>query len=141
MRKKLLFRNFTLFLILLLAFFLRFYRIDKAPASLDWDEVAIGWNAHTIFHSRRDEFGTRLPLTFMSFGDYKSPLLIYLTAPMVGFFGMNEFTVRFPSAFFGSLSVLVMYFLVKELFSNFTSEVKDKDASEVLIYYLPIYMP
>ena len=118
MRKKLLSKNIIfVFLILLLAFFLRFYRIDKAPASLDWDEVAIGWNAHTIFHARRDEFGTHLPLVFMSFGDYKSPLLIYLTAPMVGFFGMNEFSVRFMSVFFGSLSVLVIYFLVKELFS------------------------
>ena len=75
MRKKLLPKNVIfIFLTFLLAFFLRFYRIDKSPASLDWDEVAIGWNAHTIFHARRDEFGTRLPLTFRSFGDYKSPL-------------------------------------------------------------------
>lgn len=119
MKKKLLVKN-TVFilLILLLAFFLRFYRISQAPASLDWDEVAIGWNAHTIFHSRRDEFGTRLPLVFRSFGDYKSPFLIYLTAPFVGFFGMNEFSVRFPSAFFGSLSILVFYFLIKELFKK-----------------------
>jgi len=120
-------------LIFILALFLRFFRIAKSPPSLDWDEVSIGWNAYTIFKTRRDEFGTRLPLAFRSFGDYKSPLLIYLTAPVVGFFGRSIFTVRFISVFLGSLSVIVFYFLVRELISpnSLTSEVFEDSTSEV----------
>ena len=49
------------------------------------------------------------------------PFYIYLTAPFIALFGLNEFSVRFPSAFFGSLTVLVVYFLVKELFSRLNS--------------------
>lgn len=109
---------FILLLIFLLAFFLRGFRLTQSPPSLDWDEVAIGWNAKTIFHTRRDEFGTRLPLAFRSFGDYKSPLLIYLTAPMVGIFGLNEWAVRLPTVVIGSLTILVFYFLTKELFKK-----------------------
>jgi len=105
----------ALILIFFLSLFLTFFKIGSVPPSLNWDEAAVGWNAKTIFHTRRDEYGTRLPLSFKSFGDFKAPLYIYLTAPIVGIFGMNEISVRFVSALSGLLSVLVLYFLVKEL--------------------------
>jgi len=105
----------VLILIFFLSLFLVFFKIGSVPPGINWDEAAIGWNAKTIFHTRRDEYGTRLPLTFKSFGDYKAPLYIYLTAPIVGIFGMNEVSVRLLSALAGLLSVLVLYFLVKEL--------------------------
>jgi 4-amino-4-deoxy-L-arabinose transferase-like glycosyltransferase len=122
-----------LLLIFVLALFLRFFRLTKSPPSLNWDEVAIGWNGYTLFKTRRDEFGTRLPLAFRSFGDYKSPLLFYLTAPVVGVFGRSIFTVRFLSALFGSLTVILSYFLTKELFRS-RSERSSRSWSE----YMPI---
>jgi len=33
-------------------------------------------------------------------------------------FGLNEFAIRFPSAFFGILTVLLSYFLTKKLFEK-----------------------
>lgn len=105
-----------LFLIVVLAGILRFYQLGKNPPSLDWDEASLGYNAYSILKTGRDEYGRFLPLSFRSFDDYKPPLYVYLTVPSVAFFGLNEFSVRFPSAFAGVVAVLLTYFLVKELF-------------------------
>lgn len=107
-----------LFLIFLLAVFLRFYRLGSIPPVFNRDEAAIGYNAYTILTEGKDEFGEKYPSTFKSFGDYKMPLYIYLVVPCLKIFGVNEFSVRFPSALFGSLTVLIIYFLVKEISKN-----------------------
>jgi len=111
-------KYFILFIVAF-AFLLRIYRIDSIPPSLSWDEVSIGYNAYSILKTGKDEHGRFLPLdTFIGYGDYKPPLAIYLTIPSVAIFGLNELVVRFPSALFGTLTILFTYFLVKELFSN-----------------------
>lgn len=116
-----------LFLIVLLAAFLRFYQLGINPPSLTWDEVAWGYNAYAVGIDGRDEFGHFLPYTsFISFGDYKPPVYAYLTVIPVWFFGLTEFAVRFPSALFGTLTVLVTYFLVKEIFVPENSENSEK---------------
>lgn len=99
--------------IFLLALFLRIYRLDKYPAGLLWDEAALGYNAYSILKTGRDEYGVWFPLIFKSFGDYKPGFYIYLTVPSVAVFGLNEFSVRLPSAFFGGLTVLFLYFLLR----------------------------
>lgn len=110
------FINFGLFLlILLLAFVLRFYKLGEIPTGLYRDETAIGYNAYSILTTGKDEYGRKLPLYFQSFGDYKLPVYIYSTVVSVKLFGLNAFAVRFPSALFGFLTVIVFYFLVKEL--------------------------
>src|SRR3990172_10161443 len=99
-------------LIIFLAIILRFWDLGKNPPSPDWDEVAIGYNAHSLLETGRDEYGIKFPLVFRSFDDYKPPLYFYLTALAVKFFGLNVFAVRFSSALFGVLAVLGTYFLV-----------------------------
>lgn len=98
-------------MVMLLAAVLGLFWINRVPPALNWDEAAIGWNAKTIWHMRLDEFGTRLPLSFKSFGDYKAPLYIYLTAPIVGIFGPSELSVRAVSVVAGIISVGLIYFL------------------------------
>ena len=108
-----------LFLIILLAAFLRFYKIDKIPPSLTWDEVSLGYNAYSVGQTLRGEHGRFLPYDFFAaFGDYKPPLYIYADVLPIKFFGLNEFAVRFPSALAGVLAVLTTYFLVLEIFSS-----------------------
>ena len=59
-----------------------------------------------------------MPLDYLeSFGDFKPPLYAYLDIIPIKIFGLNEFATRFPSAFFGVLTVLVTYFLVRRIFS------------------------
>lgn len=107
-----------LIIILFLALFLRVYKIDQVPPSLMWDEAAVGYNAFAIANYGKDEWGEMLPLAFKSFEEYKMPIHIYITALFVKVGGLNEITTRLPSAIFGFLSVLVIYFLVKKLFDN-----------------------
>src|SRR3989344_5188900 len=105
-------KNRVLILIILLAAFLRFYNLSKTPPSLYWDEASLGYNAYSILKTARDEHGQFLPITnFAAFGDYKPPGYIYLTVPSIAIFGVNEFAIRFPSAFFGTLTVLLAFFL------------------------------
>lgn len=108
---------FLLSLILFLAIILRFWQIDKVPPSLYWDEVSQGYNAYSILKSGRDEHREFFPLARLkAFGDYKAPAYTYLDVPFIALFGKTTIGVRFPSAFFGSLTVLLTYFLVRELF-------------------------
>lgn len=100
-----------LLLIIILAAGLGFFRISQVPPALNWDEAAIGWNAKTIWEMHVDEFGTRWPISFRSFGDYKAPLYIYLTAPVVGIFGSHEISIRLVSILAGITSVGLMYVL------------------------------
>lgn len=104
-------------LIVVLAAFLRFYNLGINPPSLTWDEVAWGYNAYSLGLSGKDEFGKFLPITYLeSFGDFKPPVYAYLDIIPIKIFGLNEFATRFPSAFFGTLTVLMTYFLVKRIF-------------------------
>jgi 4-amino-4-deoxy-L-arabinose transferase-like glycosyltransferase len=106
-----------LLVIVFLAGILRFWGITKNPPALTWDEVAWGYNAYTLGVDGRDEFGRLLPLNYLeSFGDFKPPFYAYLTVIPVKIFGLNEFAVRFPNALMGVLTVLITYFLVKEIF-------------------------
>lgn len=108
-----------LILIILLAAVLRFYQLGSNPPSLAWDEAAWGYNAYSLGLDGRDEFGRYLPLDYLeSFGDFKPPVYAYLTVLPVKIFGLNEFSTRFASALFGTLTVLLTYFLVKELLGD-----------------------
>lgn len=97
---------------------MRLYKLGSVPASPDWDEAALGYNAYSILKTGRDEYGIQFPLSIRSFDDYKPPLYTYLTIPSVAVFGLNVFSVRLPSAIFGIFAVVGVYLLTKELFTQ-----------------------
>ena len=108
--------NLFLFFIILIATFLRFWQIGAVPASPDWDEVSLGYNAYSLMQTGRDEYGKLLPFIFRSYEDFKPPLYAYLAIPSIAVFGLTTIAVRLPAVLFGILAVLGMYLLVKELF-------------------------
>ncbi len=110
--------SILVFLIVLLAFILRFARVTSVPPALNWDEVSIGYNAYSILKTGRDEWGKFLPLHFKSYGEYKLPTQIYASIPGIAIFGLNEFGVRITPVIYGTLTVLLLYFLTKELLEN-----------------------
>ena len=119
-----------LILILLLAFALRFWKLDSYPA-LNADEAAIGYNAYSLIQTGLDEHGNAWPIHFQSFNDYKPGLYFYLALPFVKVMGLNEWAVRIPGAFLGVLTVLLIYLLTHELF-------KDKKLSLISALFLAI---
>ncbi|RJQ37736.1 phospholipid carrier-dependent glycosyltransferase [Candidatus Microgenomates bacterium] len=118
-------RNKTIFLlfILLLGFFLRFYRLGDVPAGLHRDEAFLGYNAFSILKTGGDINGNLLPLHLQSF--LFSPAgYSYFSIPFIKIFDLSSFSVRFASALFGSLTVILVFFITKELFSKRLRESK-----------------
>src|SRR3989344_5815176 len=109
--------RWLLFFVLILAAFLRLWKLGTIPPHLTPDEAALGYNAYSILKTGKDEYGEFLPIIFKSFGDYKPGLYVYLTVPFVAFFGLNEYTVRLPSAIFGIIAVYLIYKIVNLLMS------------------------
>jgi len=109
----------SLFLIILfvIGFLIRIYKINSYPPLL-WDEAALGYNAYSVLKTARDEHGQLLPIIFKSFGDFKPGLYVYLCLPFVKIFGLNPLAVRLPSVLLGSLSPIILYFLIKQIFSD-----------------------
>ena len=107
-----------LFSIIILSGILRIWNLNNFPAGLNADEASIGYNAYSLLTTGRDEYGKLFPLTFKSFGDYKPGLYFYTVIPFVATLGLNELAVRLPSALFGIGTVLLIFFLGKEIFKN-----------------------
>lgn len=115
MRKKLV---VILSIIFVLALFLRLFRISDYPKSLYWDEVSIGYNAYSVLQTGKDEWGRTTPWFFEAFSEFKFPVAIYLAVIPIKIFGLTDFAVRFPSAIFGGLSALMIYFLGMQIFQK-----------------------
>ena len=105
--------------IILISAGLRLWQLGHIPPSPDWDEVALGYDGYSIIHTGRDEFGKFLPVVLRSFDDYKPALYAYLTILSILIFGLTVFAVRLPSAFFGLVSTIAIFFLIRELFRNY----------------------
>src|SRR4030042_2291310 len=109
------FNKYLIILIILIAAFLRIWKLGSNPPHLSPDEAALGYNAYSILKTGRDEYGKILPVIFKSFGDYKPGLYVYLTVPFVATLGLNEFAVRLPSALLGVLGVWFLFLIIKEI--------------------------
>ncbi len=111
------YHKYILLLIILLAAFLRFWKLGSYPA-LNADEAAIGYNAYSLLETGKDEHGNPWPIHFQSFNDYKPGLYFYMVLPFVKFIGLNAWSVRIPGTLFGLLTIYLVYLLVGELFDN-----------------------
>src|SRR5690242_10821154 len=93
-------RNSLLVLIIILAGLLRLLYLTSAPVSLSVDEVSYGYNAFSLLQTGRDQYHRPLPFIFEALGDYKLPVNMYLTVPLIALFGNTELAVRLPTAIF-----------------------------------------
>ena len=100
---------------IVLAIITRFYKLGEAPEGLYLDEAGQGYSAYSILKTGKDEFGKAFPVVFRSFTDFKTPVYIYLIAPLIPIFGLTKFTVRFPSFFFSILTIPLLYFLIHKI--------------------------
>jgi 4-amino-4-deoxy-L-arabinose transferase-like glycosyltransferase len=81
-----------------LGFFARLWQFGQVPVSLYWDEAAIGLDARALLLTGQDLNGhSWLQPMFVSYGDYKAPVYIWLTTLLGKFLSVSELTVRLPS--------------------------------------------
>ncbi len=122
--------------ILLLGLILRFFLLGEIPVSMHRDEAFLGYNAYSILKTGKDLSGNFLPIHLESFlfspGGYS-----YLSIPIIAIFGLNEFSARFASAFFGTLTIILVYLICLELFK----ENKNKQIISLLSSFLLSIMP
>ena len=107
--------NFFLISIVVIAIFLRFWRLGSVPISPDWDEVSWGYNTYSILNTGHDEYGKFLPVLLQSYNDFKPALYAYLSIIPIAILGLSLTALRFANAFFSVMAVITTYFLVKEL--------------------------
>ena len=109
--------NIVLIAIFLLALTLRTYQLSEFPVGLHGDEASVGYNAYSILKTGHDQNG-QISLSIDQFGDFRPAGIHYLDVPFVAIFGLNETAVRLPAAIFGSLNILLIYFLTNILFKR-----------------------
>lgn len=107
-----------LIIIFIFALILRLSYLNMIPGSFHVDEVDLGYIGRYILLHGKDISGNFLPLAYDRFGDFRPTGLFYLSGLSTFLFGINEFAVRFPSALFGALTILPIYFLTKEFLTN-----------------------
>jgi 4-amino-4-deoxy-L-arabinose transferase-like glycosyltransferase len=104
---------FTLVLILLLALFLRVYRLDTVPPGLTHDEAGNGQSALGVLEGER-------PLYF-TIGNGREPLYAYSMTPLVALLGATETAVRLTSVLWGLALILVTWAWVRDAFDPLTA--------------------
>jgi 4-amino-4-deoxy-L-arabinose transferase-like glycosyltransferase len=104
--------------ILLVASFLRLWKLTEIPVSLFGDELDVGYHAYSILKTGKDYSGNFLPLHFHSLSEWRTPLYLYSVVPTVAIYGISPLGVRLPAALFGILSIWGLYLLVKQLTKN-----------------------
>lgn len=104
--------KYLIFLIVILAFVLRFYKLGEVPQGFHQDEVSQSYNSFSILKTGHDRYGQFLPILFRSFGSYQPPIYTYLTPIPIYLFGNTIFAARSTSAIFGVFTVILTYLLV-----------------------------
>ena len=97
----------------------RTYRLGDLPAGFFCDEAGLGYNAYSILRTGKDETGAVLPLYVWSFHvSYKNPIYVYSSMIPLAVFGPSEFALRLTSAFYGTATIVAMFFLGRALFGT-----------------------
>ncbi len=99
---------------------IRLYKYKTIPPGIDWDELSIAYNAFSIAKLGKDEWGIAYPAIFKAFGDYKSPIYIYLTSIIIKILGLSIFSTKLTAILSGSFSIIIIYFLTYFISKNKT---------------------
>ena len=92
-----------------------FYDVPKNPVGFFVDEASIAYNAHTIAQTGKDEYGYTFPLYFRAFGEYKSPVYIYILSAVFWLTGPSVLVARLMSATAGLVAAVLLGMLAAQL--------------------------
>lgn len=120
--KRFLNNRLLLLSILLLAAFLRLWKLDSVPPSASMDEASIGYNAYSVMKIGVDEYGNFPFLSQRGYDDWRRSTYLFLVAPFVAIFGLNVISIRLPAVMLSVLTVLATYKIVLFIFSKKTKQ-------------------
>jgi len=103
--------NFGLWIVLLVALFLRVYELDSIPPGLHYDEAA------NVILAADIAAGKSHPI-FIEAYTGKEVLFFYLAGVAMRLLGASVFSLRLTSALIGTLTVLITYQLAREMFAH-----------------------
>jgi 4-amino-4-deoxy-L-arabinose transferase-like glycosyltransferase len=95
----------------------RSWELKNLPAGFFVDEAINGLNAYRLLTTGKDLEEKILPFHFTTLGG-RNPVAIYSMVPWISVFGVNESSVRFTMAAYGTLTVLAVFLFCSELFKS-----------------------
>ena len=113
-------KNAVIILLFSLGAFLRLWNLGSLSSGFFRDEAALGYNAYSIWLTGKDEFGYIFPIVFRSFEVFFLPLYVYISSPLVGILGLNEFTSRLLSSLSGMVALYFAYMIGKKVWNKDT---------------------
>jgi hypothetical protein len=100
----------TLALAVIVGALLRLIALDRVPPGLQQDEAMNGIDAFSLGLTGRDHFGHPFPIAGLeSYGDWVSPLLTLLSAPLIALVGPQVAALRAVAALVGLLAIPAVY--------------------------------
>jgi len=106
-----------LFLILLLALFLRGYDLSNNPPELFSDELINYTSAKSIIETGKDLHGRLIPY-FTDTVELRPPIFGYFAYASSIILGENTIAIRAPAVFFGLITIIAIYLLAFEFFED-----------------------
>jgi len=102
--------------VFMLGCFVRLFRLGSLPAGISAEEALVGVQAKALWQTGGFLFEGKLTTQLTQWaGESSGPLLAAVTAPFVGLFGMNTWTVRLPLALLSCAAMACAYDLGKLL--------------------------
>ncbi len=127
-----------LLLIILSGLVVRFYKLGQIPLGLYWDETAMLADAKIVAQTGHDLHQRHwLQPLFLSYGDYKLPVYIWLAAFSVKLLGATNFALRLVSALAGVGTVITSILIAQKLFP----QIKNKKILSIGVAFVVSLSP
>ena len=105
----------SIIILIFLGIVIRIVGIGNLPNAENVDEISSGYEAFSILNYGIDRNGNFLPVFLKAWGSGQNALLTYLIIPFVHIFGLSIFAVRLPMAIISSISLILIYLILKRM--------------------------
>ena len=100
--------------ILLVAIFIRIYKLEEIPHGIHVDEAGMAYDAYCLANYGTDRYLNHLPVYLINFGGGQSALYAYLASILIKIFGFSIFIIRMPAVILGIIAIILSYFMIKD---------------------------
>lgn len=106
------------YIAMVIGFVIRLINLEKMPNGLIPDEASAGYEAFSILNYGMDRLGKSMPVFLISWGSGQNALYTYLLIPFIKLLGLTKFAIRLPMALISCISIITIYFLLKNIFNK-----------------------